>query len=83
MPVTTEQATVYRAGGRRYFTKRAAVNALVRAKLKEKCACDYVDHEDYGREDLPCSLHASPRHETIVRRLTRVYMNAMKGKRNE
>ena len=78
--VIIETATVYRAGGRRYFTKRAACTALARTKLKERCECDYCDHDELPgspREDLPCSLHAYPRHEKIMRRLTRIYMKAM------
>lgn len=80
MGVTSETATVYRFGNRRYFTKRAACTARARAKLKERCECDYCDHDELPgcpREDLPCSLHAYPRNEKIMRRLTRIYMKAM------
>lgn len=78
--IATETATVYRFGRRRYFTKRAACAAQARAKLNERCECDYCDHDELPgslREDLPCSLHAYPRHEKIMRRLVRVYMKAM------
>jgi hypothetical protein len=78
MKVSIETATVYRGGGRRYFTKRAAVRAEARAKLKERCDCDYCDHPEMpGRptEDLPCKYHdGSERADKILRRLTRLYM---------
>lgn len=84
MNVTVETATVYRGGGRRYFTKRAAISAEARAKLRERCDCDYCDHPEMpgaGREHLPCQYHdGSERAYKILRRLTRLYMNSAKEK---
>ena len=80
MGVTSETATVYRAGGRRYFTKRAACIAQARAKIKERCECDYCDHPEMPgcpTEYLPCEYHDdSARAAKIMRRLTRIYMKA-------
>lgn len=78
MKISTETATVYRGGGRRWFTKNAACKAEARAKIKTKCECDYIDHEGYGRQDLPCALHNPDRYPKILRRLTRIYINASK-----
>jgi len=81
--IQIETATVYRGGGRRYFTKRAAVVAEARAKLRERCDCDYCDHPERPgcpTEQLPCQYHdGSERAEKILRRLTRIYMNAEKS----
>lgn len=81
--IAVETATVYRAGGRRYFTKRAACIAQARAKIKQRCECDYCDHPEMPgcpTEYLPCEYHDdSARASKIMRRLTRIYMKAMKG----
>ena len=80
MNVVPEQATVYRGGGRRWFTLKGACSAEARAKIKERCECDYCDHPEMpgaGREDLLCQYHdGSVRATEILRRLTRVYMVA-------
>lgn len=78
--IAIETATVYRGGGRRWLTKRAACRAEARAKIKRDCGCDYCDHGEYGREHLPCDRHANEeRYQKMLRRLTRVYINASKG----
>jgi hypothetical protein len=75
--VTKETATVYRGGGRRWFTKKAACTAEARARLKADCGCDYCDHEGYGRENLPCQYHdGSERADKILRRLAAIYYRA-------
>ena len=79
MKVTIETATVYRGGGRRWFTQAAACRAEARARLKVDCGCDYIDHEGYGRQYLPCALHHPDRYPKIVRRLTRIYIAAAKA----
>jgi hypothetical protein len=80
--ITAETATVYRGGGRRYFTKRAAIAAEARAKLKTRCDCDYCDHPEMPgcpTEHMPCRYHdGSECADKILRRLTRVYSAAMK-----
>ncbi len=45
MAVTVETAAVFRGGGRRWFTLRAACAAEARALLNKHCDCDYCDHE--------------------------------------
>lgn len=81
MIVRAETATVYRGGGRRYFTKRAACRAEARAKLREHCDCDYCDHPEMPgapTEHLPCRYHdGSESAQKILRRLTRIYAKAM------
>lgn len=76
MEVTKETATVYRGGGRRYLTLKSACKAEARAKLKTRCECDWIDHEGYGRQGLPCTLHSPDRYPKILRRLTRLYIAA-------
>jgi hypothetical protein len=74
MNVTPEPATVFRGGGRRWFTLRAACRAEARELLKKHCDCDYCDHEGWGREHLPCRLHDSDRYPRIIKRLTDGYV---------
>lgn len=84
MNVTVESATVYRGGGRRWFTKRAACKAEARAKINKDCGCDYCDHGGYGREHLPCGRHVDgERYAKMLRRLTRIYINAAKASTKE
>lgn len=67
-----ETATVYRAAGRRFFTKDAAIHALAKQKYKQKhpCECSGVD-EDY------CGLHpGEPNADKAIRRLTKIYKKA-------
>ena len=74
MNVTTEPATVFRGGGRRWFTLRAACRAEAAALFKKHCDCDYCDHEGFGREHLPCRLHHPDRYPLIIKRLTNGYV---------
>ena len=80
MSVTTETATVYRGGGRRWFSLKAACNAEARARLKKNCDCDHCDHPEIPggwREDFPCRFHdGSERAAKILRRLARIYLAA-------
>ena len=54
-----ESATVYRAGGRRWFTKRAALRAYARRKFKAKhrCECEQGDYGS-GYPGYTCHVHA-------------------------
>jgi hypothetical protein len=78
-----EQATVYRGGGRRWFTLRAAAHASAKAKIKERCDCDYCDHPEMpgaGREHLPCRYHNGTEFsEKVLRRLSRIYVAAYRA----
>ncbi|WP_457967681.1 hypothetical protein M1D68_16080 [Pseudomonas sp. R4-84] len=74
MTVTTEQAEVFRGGGRRWFSLRAACRAEAAALLRKHCDCDYCDHEGWGREHLPCRLHHPDRYPRIIKRLTDGYV---------
>lgn len=75
-----ETATVYRGGGRRYFSKRSACRAAARAKIKQRCDCETVDHGFMGVEQIACSYHSDMnRYEKMIRRLARVYAAAMGG----
>ena len=73
MAVTVETAAVFRSGGRRWLTLRAACAAEARAMLKKHCDCDYCE-DDIGRYELPCRLHHPDRYPRIMRRLTKGLM---------
>jgi hypothetical protein len=75
-----EQATVYRGGGRRWFSKKSACRAEAKAKIKSRCDCEQIDHGSMGVESVACSYHADmDRFQKIVRRLSNIYLHAMKG----
>ncbi len=79
--ISTEAATVYRGGGRRWFTLKAAAGAEVRAKLKTRCECDGPEARFIpGYPPVTCCYHnGSDRAAKIKRRLTRIYMAAYRA----
>jgi len=68
--LATENAIVYRGGGRRWFSVQAAANAEARKKLKSRCECSG------GYDGETCSFHQDGRYQTLVRRLARIYLKA-------
>lgn len=81
MAITTEPAQVFRGGGRRYFTLRAAARAEAKALIKKHCHCDYVDHEGYGREHLPCWRHHEINFEPLVEKLAARFIRNYRNSR--
>jgi len=77
--ITTETATVYRGGGRRWFSLKAACRAEAKEKLRKNCDCDTFDAGCYGEGHITCALHKPERYPKIVRRLTRIYMAAYRA----
>ncbi len=64
MPVTTETAQVFRGGGRRWFSKGAAIHgearAMYQAASKAKGRCDCDSGRGYGPGEEPgymCKYH--------------------------
>ena len=59
MIIKREQATVYRGGERRYFTKRAAYNGAARDKIMSRCECEVSAYDDFemGYMAIPCRYH--------------------------
>lgn len=63
MKVTKESATVWRGGGRRYFTKSAAINAEARASYNQivkssgRCECGSQFVDGYGEMNDYCLYH--------------------------
>ena len=57
--VGCEQATVHRAGNRRFFTKRAAYNHAAREKIKSRCDCEPPEYGDFETGYMPvvCRYH--------------------------
>lgn len=74
MTVTTENAAVFRGGGRRWFTLRAACRAEAAALLRKHCDCDYFEDGAGQHCDLPCRLHHPDRYPRIIKRLTDGYV---------
>ncbi len=75
-PVIVETATVYRArGGRRFFTKAAALRSYAAAKFRAKhpCECEDAVYED-GYPGFGCHVHdlrdkVLPRYLRVLKRL--------------
>ena len=65
MPVTTEKATVFKGGGRRYFSKSAAIHSEARASFRaavrskeDRCNCETIDDDMFGGTyTSPCKYH--------------------------
>ena len=79
--ITKEKATVYRGGGRRFFSLDAAAHGAARAKIKERCECDSIDHGALGIEYITCWYHEPENYATLTRRLARIYKQAYHEKR--
>ena len=69
-----EQATVYRAGGRRWFTRKAAIKAYASAKFRTKhsCECEQGDYAS-GYPGYNCHVHdvwdrVMPRYLRLIER---------------
>lgn len=82
MTVPTETATVYRGGGRRWFTKSAAINAEAMAaykailKSKDLCTCGNQFIDGFGEVDDYCRYH--DRTERIFGRYIRYAKHCIK-----
>lgn len=79
--VVVETAKVYKANGRRFFTKRAACRALAKQIINQRCECE----PDYRWGDGSCDItpgvtcwyHKDPeRFGKIIRRMARIIMHA-------
>lgn len=77
MIFTEEQATVYRAGGRRWLTRKAAIKAYAAAKFRKKhpCECEQSDYAS-GYPGFTCHVHdvrdrVLPRYIRVLNRRTR------------
>lgn len=83
--ISVETAKVYRAGGRRFFTLRAAAVGAAREKIRANCDCDYCDHSEMPgcpTEHLLCRYHDGSAHaEEVMRRLANLYMRAYRASR--
>ena len=71
MIVERETATVYRGGGRRYFTKRAAYVSAARAKIDGHCECLPAE-PDVGLDSMVCRLHSDLRGR-LIDQLVEIY----------
>jgi hypothetical protein len=78
--IAVEQATVYRAGGRRWFTKRAAIKAYAAAKFRAKhpCECEQADYGS-GYPGFTCHVH-DVRDRVLPRYVRLLWRHAQKEK---
>jgi len=79
--VVVETAKIYKANGRRFFTKRAACRALAKQIINERCECEPDHRWGDGSCDLTpgmtCWYHKdADRLEKIIRRMARIIMHA-------
>lgn len=65
--VTTETATVYRGGGRRFFTKKAAFRSEAKARVRAKYPCD-CEAGSFIDPPHDCGLHG----DFFVKRVDRL-----------
>lgn len=74
--VQVVQATVYKAGGRRWFTKKAALRAEAKQIYRKRypCECDGPVHEE-GYPGYGCPHHGEHQ-EKFVRRVARLLKEA-------
>ena len=78
--VVVETAKVYKANGRRYFTKRAACRALAKQIINQRCGCetgdaDYFPGKGSGYPGMTCWYHKDQeRLEKIITRMARIIM---------
>jgi hypothetical protein len=71
--VTDEVAKVYRAGGRRFFSKKAAFHAAARAIIKKRCDCEMGDSITPG---ITCRYHEPEHYPVVAARLARFVARA-------
>lgn len=68
---------VYRAAGRRWFSKRAACRAAAREKINSRCECEPPEPgytHGCGYPGMTCWYHKDPeRYEKLVSKLAAVY----------
>lgn len=80
--ISVDKATVYRAptAGRRYFTKRAAINAEARALIFKKYPIEggpFIGHEGPDDDYINIEQHEPDRFATMLRRMKRLISQAM------
>lgn len=79
--IAVENAQVYKANGRRFFTKKAACRALAKQIINERCDCEpdtrWGDESCDITPGITCWYHKDPdRLEKIIRRLARIIKRA-------
>lgn len=74
-----ETARVYRAGGRRFFSRAAAIRRYAKEKFfaKHPCVCEQPEH-DSGYPGFDCGEH--DRWEKVKPRYVRVIRKALRRK---
>lgn len=75
--IEIETAKVFRGGGRRWFTKRAAIRAEAARYFRERhlCECESADHAT-GTPGYVCENHGDFR-EKFIRRVMRMILAKM------
>lgn len=81
MAIFKQHAVVYRGGGRRWFSAKAAANAAAKATMRARCECSEPEYADGDRMAYPgdtCRLHQPDRFPKILRRLARLHLKNIK-----
>jgi hypothetical protein len=82
--IAVETATVYRAAGRRWLTRAAAIKALARAKIREHCYCEPAERDNNGNCYFPgvvCRYHDEENYGRVMTRLARFYASVERRRR--
>lgn len=75
--ISKETAIVYRGGGRRWFSKKAAAKAEAKAMIRKRCECSRTHYYSDGSFDPGETCHWHADIERFVRyrdRLARFYL---------
>ncbi len=87
MSVTTEQATVYRGGRRRWFSMKAAIRAEAKAihreRFRKDCYCCDSEPGPYGAPGETCHLHEPSYFDRFTRRVGRLIERALTASTGE
>ena len=76
MMVVRETAKIYKGGGRRFFTQKAAYIHAARAKIRSRCDCEPPEYADFetGYIPCPCKYHEDmDKLDRLKNRLARWY----------
>lgn len=81
MMVTAETATVYRGGGRRFLTRKAAIRAEAVSIIKRKHPSERSEHDERGQcTDPGWHWESLPRSDVLLRRVCRLVDSTFKAR---
>jgi hypothetical protein len=83
MAVTKETATVYRGGGRRWLTMKAAIKAEAVKRIKVKYPTERQHFRDGYLEDPGSHWSDLPRSDVLLRRMCRLIQASVKAAQSQ